>query len=366
MDPRASFDEWRSTVQQIHDLEPDSSSDGFVADVTAWSLGPLVVAGGFFTGRRMVRDERVARRLQLDHYRILLPLGATRLQHSTGDARSIISAGQMVFSDLSRAEEADCGSGELMQFIIGREVLDEMLPGAPAIHGLVPGGPMGALLTDHLTALVRHLDGLSAAEAQSLVVPTLQLVAAFLRPTTETLAEARPAVQTAQRRRILHFIEAELLNPSLTQDAICARFGLSRASLYRLFQPMGGVAAHVHERRLRRLHAELAGPGSHHLGQLSYTYGFSSQAQMSRAFRALFGHAPRDTVPACRCRFVRSAARMRCHSARSCAGWRVRQGCRCPESRAWPEGKAARSPPPSKGIHLSRPASHLPRARARW
>ena len=45
------------------------------------------------------------------------------------------------------------------------------------------------------------------------------------------------------------------------------------------------------------LRAELTGPGPHHLGQLTWKYGFSSQGQMSRAFRALFGHAPRDTQP---------------------------------------------------------------------
>lgn len=295
MDLRARFDQWRSTVRQIHDLEPGEADGPFEADVAAWSLGPLAVAGGYFTERRMVRGEQVVRRLQLDHYRILLPLGGTVLRHAAGDGRRQVAAGQMVVSDLSQPEVADCGTGELMQFIISRDALDALMPGPPAVHGLVPEGPMGALVTDYLTALTRRLPSLTASEAQDIVQPTLHLVAALLRPTMGGLAKARPAVQMAQRRRVLRFIEAELLNPDLGAEMICARLGLSRASLYRLLQPLGGVAACLQERRLRRLHAELSAPGPHHLGQLGYKYGFSSQAQMSRAFRALFGHAPRDT-----------------------------------------------------------------------
>ena len=296
MDPRLSFDQWRSTVQQIHDLEPAGERTGFEAEVSAWSLGPLAVTGGQFAARRMVRGERLVRRLQLDHYRILLPLGGAQLRHAAGERRSLVSAGQMVFSDLSQPEAADCGRGELMQFIVGREALDALLPASPDVHGLVPEGPLAGLVTDHLAALARRLPALSGAEAQALVQPTLQLIAAMLRPVAEAPGEARAALQGAQRRRILRFIEAELLVPTLGPEMICARFGLSRASLYRLFQPFGGVMALVQERRLRRLRDELAGPGPHHLGQLSWRYGFSSQAQMSRAFRALFGHAPRDTA----------------------------------------------------------------------
>ena len=95
----------------------------------------------------------------------------------------------------------------------------------------------------------------------------------------------------------MRHIESRLTDADLSQDALCRAFGLSRSALYRLFQPVGGVAAYVQERRLRRIHALLSGPGPHHLGTLSWEHGFSSQAHMSRAFRALFGHAPRDTAP---------------------------------------------------------------------
>lgn len=261
------FDIWRSTVQQIHDLEPAEPGlpEGFEADVTAWSLGPLAVTGGRFTRRRMLRGPKVTRRLQIDHYRILLPLGSTVLLHSAGDARQVVRAGQIVFSDLARPEEADCGTGELMQFIIARDKLDALLPHPGDLHGFVPEGPLAGLVTDHLTSLARRLPDLSAAEAQGVAQATLQLIAAVAaRP--EEQAAARPALEMAQRRRILRHIDRHLCDPGLTQDSLCREFGLSRSSLYRLFQPLGGVAAHIQERKLCRIHQDLSAPGPHHLG----------------------------------------------------------------------------------------------------
>lgn len=298
------FDMWRDTVQQIHDLElPEGTSpDSFDADVSAWSLGPLAVAGGYFTERRMLRGEKITRRLQIDQYRILLPLGDTIVRHSARDQRRIVRSGQMIFSDLARAEEADCGTGRLMQFIINRDMLDALLPGPRDLHGFVPEGPLASLVTDHLTALVQKLPALAAGDADPVAQATIRLIAATAGAAQVPSETTGPALDMAKRQRILRHIDKHLLDPDLGQDALSKTFGLSRASLYRLFQPLGGVAAYVQERKLHRLRAELAQPGPHHLGELTWKYGFSSQGQMSRAFRALFGHAPRDTQPGILCR----------------------------------------------------------------
>lgn len=293
------FDMWRETVQQIHDLQlPDGAlPERFEADVSAWSLGHLAVAGGFFTEQRMVRTEKITRRLQIDQYRILLPLEGTIIRHQARDQRKLVRQGQMIFSDLARAEEADCGTGRLMQFIVTRDTLDALLPGPRDLHGFVPEGPVAGLVADHLAALVRKLPSLAARDAEPVTRATLQLIAATAAPAQLTAETGRPVLDMAKRQRILRHIDKHLLDPDLGQETLLATFAMSRASLYRLFQPLGGVAAYIQERKLHRLRAELTGPGPHHLGQLTWKYGFSSQGQMSRAFRALFGHAPRDTQP---------------------------------------------------------------------
>jgi AraC-like DNA-binding protein len=291
------FDMWRDTVKQIHDLElPEGTlPHSFDANVSAWSLGPLAVAGGYFTERRMLRGERITRRLQIDQYRILLPMGETLVRHSAREQRRVVRRGQMIFSDLARAEEADCGTGELMQFIINRDTLDALLPGPRDLHGFVPEGPLASLVTDHLTALVQKLPALAAGDADPVAQATIRLIAATAGAAQVPSETIGSALDMARRQRILRYIDKHLLDPGLNQETLGSAFGMSRASLYRLFQSLGGVGAYLQSRKLHRLRAELAGNGAHHLGELTWKYGFSSQAQMSRAFRILFGHAPRDT-----------------------------------------------------------------------
>jgi AraC-like DNA-binding protein len=296
---KEKFDLWRDTVQQIHDLElpEDASPKSFEADVGAWSLGALAVAGGHFTERRMLRGERITRRLQLDQYRILLPLDDTIVRHTAGDRRRVVRRGQMIFSDLARPEEADCGTGRLMQFIIARDTLDGLLASPRDLHGFVPEGPLASLVTDHLVALVQKLPELGLGDAVPVAQATLQLIAATAGAAQGPSETIGSALDMAKRQRILRHIDKHLLEPGLSQDVLSVTFGISRASLYRLFQSLGGVAAYIQERKLHRLRAELAKAGPHHLGDLTWKYGFSSQGQMSRAFRAQFGHAPRDTQP---------------------------------------------------------------------
>jgi AraC-like DNA-binding protein len=294
--PQENFEVTRSMVRQVHDLRlPDSvSPEGFKAYVRAWSPGPFAFFAGTFDERIMVRDERMARSLQIDNYRILIPLQRTVLGFSTGDAYRQIRAGDVAFSDLARPEEVHCSSGAFAQILIGRDRLDALLPHSARLHGLVPRGPLMQLVADHLRAFTRDLPQITAAEAARVAEATLHLLAALASsgPVSEA---ARPAVEMALRRRVIRHINENLRDPALDSDRLCRDFGLSRASLYRLFQPLGGVSTFIGERRLRAIRQELSQSGSHHLGQLSLKYGYSSQGQMTRAFRNLFGHAPRDT-----------------------------------------------------------------------
>jgi AraC-like DNA-binding protein len=297
--PRESFEVTRDMVRQVHDLRLPAGAlpQGFKAYVRAWSPGPFAFFAGTFDERVMVRDERMVRTLQVDNYRLLIPLQTTTLRFSTQDEHQQVMAGEVVFSDLARSEEVHCSSGTFAQILIGRDRLDALLPQAARLHGVVPRGALAQLVADHLRAFTRDLSQIKATEATRVAEATLQLIAALASsgPVTEV---ARPAVETALRRRIIRHINENLLDPTLNSDRLCRDFGLSRASLYRLFQPLDGVSNFIGERRLRAVHHELSQPGLHHLGQVSLKYGYSSQGQMTRAFRNLFGYAPRDTQQA--------------------------------------------------------------------
>ncbi|WAP71367.1 AraC family transcriptional regulator [Jiella pelagia] len=71
--------------------------------------------------------------------------------------------------------------------------------------------------------------------------------------------------------------------------------GLSRSTLYRLFEPFGGVAAYILERRLEQAYRALGDSRDLRLiGTIAHGLGFAGESQFSRSFRQRFGRTPSE------------------------------------------------------------------------
>ena len=104
--------------------------------------------------------------------------------------------------------------------------------------------------------------------------------------------------------------------------SIGAALKVSRATLYRLFEPHGGVASYLRERRLLRIHATLCAPGPRRsLAAIAEDHGFQSAAQFSRAFRAQFGYSPSEAASAGQPLDAAPAAATEPPRAESLAAW---------------------------------------------
>jgi AraC-like DNA-binding protein len=112
----------------------------------------------------------------------------------------------------------------------------------------------------------------------------------------ESRAEVTAAVRATARRAVCDHIDRYLMDERLSPEILQRQFRMSRATLYRLFEDEGGVAAYILGRRLDRCHALLAADSSHgrSIGDIAFGHGFASDAHFSRAFRRRFGMAPRD------------------------------------------------------------------------
>lgn len=131
-----------------------------------------------------------------------------------------------------------------------------------------------------------HVDG--AARALAAMTPHL------VSPLRDRAAR-RPATATGGRLPALcQFIDRHLFSDALTPDLIAGEFGLSRAVLYRTFEPLGGVTSFIRRRRLAwaraQLEAETASPAA--IAHVAQRLGFASVAAFSRAYKDQFGHSP--------------------------------------------------------------------------
>lgn len=95
-------------------------------------------------------------------------------------------------------------------------------------------------------------------------------------------------------RDIMAFIERNLALHDLCAAMLLAEFGVSRATLFRLFEAFGGVRTYILERRLFRALLEIA-EHPNQRGQIQQAvdrWGFSSATHFHRAVKRTFGAAP--------------------------------------------------------------------------
>ncbi|MEQ5840639.1 helix-turn-helix domain-containing protein [Paraburkholderia acidicola] len=211
------------------------------------------------------------------------------------DGRAVsVRPGEILVVDQARPYHREIQAGDAITLLVARD----SLPNLPSnIHGTIFRGGISQLLEDYLRSLIDKVGTLSQFEALHAEEATLSLVKAMLNPFGADAANARNELLSTLYVKIKEYIRQNLESPELSPERICKEIGISRSSLYRLFEQDGGVANYIRKRRLLAIHRALMSPGSprHRIGDLAYRYGFNSNTQLSRAFKQEFGHAPSET-----------------------------------------------------------------------
>lgn len=297
--PQQRFEAWSENRRSFELSLPEGCA---IADFSTRSimcaLGPLVMAFGDYSPMISTRSSRALRADQFDHYSLRFNLGSSGSARIEIDGdRFIASPGEGVLTDLARPARYHSPGGFQVHVFIPRAALDELLPRSLALHGVVPKGVCARLLSDHLTSLARHMPVLTAGEAAAAASATMSLLAASLMVTPQALERAQPAVERALLRQVCAFIDQHLTDQGLSVQQVCRAFRISRSTLYRLFESVGGIAQYIKERRLKRIHALLTSPDhvSRQLVAIAEEHGFKSAGHFSRAFREQFGYAPSET-----------------------------------------------------------------------
>jgi AraC-like DNA-binding protein len=80
---------------------------------------------------------------------------------------------------------------------------------------------------------------------------------------------------------------------------------LSRASIYRLFEPIGGVRSYIQQRRLMHAYQIISNPSHFEEGiaSIAAKLGFTESTAFSRAFRSLYHMTPSDVRAAAKSGF---------------------------------------------------------------
>lgn len=112
----------------------------------------------------------------------------------------------------------------------------------------------------------------------------------------------REDVRTQSRelllRQIQRFIVQNLESPDLSVDFILGRHGVSRASLYRMFEPYGGIRNYVTNLRASKTLMDIWQNESQRgiVRSMQTRWGFSSGNDFNRTVRRLFGNTPKRLI----------------------------------------------------------------------
>lgn len=292
------FEAWRHFLPLYTVLpHPDGLDTVFEGRIASSALGPMGFGTTTFASQRYIRSrQRIAADGQ-DHIIVQL-LTAGGLTATTEAGRQVVvRTGDIWVHDLGRPKTVTTEASRTISILLPRsELLRVVGAGDLDGHVLPRGSPTGTLLGQHLRTLARIMPGLTTDEAPAIAFGTMALAASCLRPGLRLAEAAREPATAMLLERVRNHIDAHLASSALTPEALCAVFRVSRANLYRMFAPHGGVAGYIRQRRLERAETLLRNPANARrtIADIAFECGFGNEAHFSRAFRTAFGLAPRE------------------------------------------------------------------------
>lgn len=158
------------------------------------------------------------------------------------------------------------------------------------------GSPQGLLLSATIRGFADGLPRTPVGTTRTVADGLTGVFAALLPDPDRDLDQADLA--GGRRAAIKDFVTSAPARTPMKAADLCARFHISRATLYRMFAEDGGVDRFVTVQRMRAAYRELAGTTAVRgaVRRVAERWGFEDPAAFSRAFRTRFGIAPSDLL----------------------------------------------------------------------
>lgn len=286
---RAGIDHWRQAVSSLFDIEP--AGDHFEAAISSFAIGNVLIGQSAASAQIFRRNEAVIQRSQIDHVMVQLYLAGGFSGQAEG-MPIVVDPGDICCFDLAFGFETRADDFQNITMIIPKSALQPLTTG-DFFHGLVlkSGETVNLLLATHMRELLCLCPEIKSAEIGLVEQMTTELVRLCLRmPRRQFLAPDADARSVVGRAKA--YIAERLGNPDLDGQMICQALGVSRATLYRHFEPLGGVASVIRNWRLSNAFGELERNGLEPLQVIARRNGFRNTGVFARAFKTRYGVSP--------------------------------------------------------------------------
>jgi AraC-like DNA-binding protein len=296
------FASWRQLLADVYDVGAEPKEIlSFDGSFVAFSSQQFVLTEMTASRVRLRRSVQTIARSRLDNFAIQ-SVTAGGIAGQMGHKPIKADAGNLLFIDLSQPLDLQASIQDqqtsMVSLWIPRARLLATFRDENALHGLVVQGtsPAGAVIGTSLLSLNQYKESMTCAEMDAIANGIVELTARAIAPMLEKVGLSSATSQLASFVTIRRFIDRNVTSADLNADAIAESFGLSRASLYRLFEPIGGIASYIRKARLNRAYQELTSVefSERRIGQIAFSLGFRNISAFNRLFHKAYGVSPRE------------------------------------------------------------------------
>jgi AraC-like DNA-binding protein len=293
------FEAWRESIAVIMDVRPQTAAPEplFDARVESYLLEDIVFSRCSAGAQKFDRSSVRVARDSIDHYMIQLFLAGSMDMTYRGKPSTLKPGGLIAF-DFIEVMDSFNSDFDLLSVIIPRRRLAPMLTNPELMQGaqVDPQSGAGKLLINFVTTLYTVIPTLGDAEAGLAARSLVDLTALAFNGATLQGGDIPGLAQQPVLLQIQTYIKSQLHESDLTPDIVADAVGVSRAQLYRLFAPIGGISEYIREQRLRRCLADLLSlkHASRQISDIAYSWGFRDPAYFTKAFKQRFGRSPSD------------------------------------------------------------------------
>jgi AraC-like DNA-binding protein len=295
--PSEAFTQWRCALGEVFEVRATPSEiANFRAEIDVHASSRYVLSASRHSPVSLVRRsasaarERVAISLQIDG----------SVAGLAGDRPIRADPGDVIFIDLSRSltmrQSAPNGLVDEVALWTARDPILPLVSDENALHGLVlkVDSPAATVVGATMRAFAGSAPKMRLADFDAVAEGLVALAAKSIAPALTRAGGREAPPPLASFVTVRRYVDSKLSSPDLSASSIAAEFGLSRASLYRLFEPAGGIAKYIRKVRLSRAYQEITAAefSNRRIGFIAYQLGFKNVSAFSRLFHEVYGLTP--------------------------------------------------------------------------
>jgi AraC-like DNA-binding protein len=295
-DSFAAFRELTAPMFDVDMPSPDQRA-AHAMDFELYDYGPIKLGHSVATAAAtiMVRSPQLIARTGVDQFHVQYYRTNGFVMTVDGAERQV-APGDIAMLDLARPVTLRTEGIDNLSIIVERGLLAPLLADVSDVHGLVlrRDSEAGIAVREHLDEMWLQGPDLTIADGLEWSRATASLLAGVIRANSQSRAATLAELRKSQFRAICRRIDKQIAAPDLGPASLVRDFYVTRPTLYRMFEPHGGIGRYILGRRLTGAFRDLSDPTLAHrkIAEILHLWGFTNHTAAGRAFRSAYGMTP--------------------------------------------------------------------------